>query len=267
MRYTAIAAVVVFLVAGTMPAAADGSPPVVTAPLPYISHPQPVANPSTGVYTIKLSLRWTVSDPDGIQSQDLQVSIDSAAYAPVVPAPPPDARSVIVTQTIGHLYRYRLTATDTLGATSAPVFSRWWHTDGLQESDATLSDYPGWTVWHRIAHWGGAEAETNAYVTGTQDPPQSTATFHFYGSRFAVVGSTSRYGAYADIYVDGQLRGTVDFYSWDLHRRQIVFVLNAIPWSGPGGQMHTVKIASLAPSHNPQSQGNWVYVDGLVVLR
>src|SRR5688500_17719596 len=93
---------------------AGGSPATVTGPLPYITWPQTLTKPAPGVYRFRVDVRWKASDPDGIASQQLAVSVDGGPFTDLAPAPAPTARNYRATQELGHRYQYRITVTDAL---------------------------------------------------------------------------------------------------------------------------------------------------------
>jgi hypothetical protein len=209
-------------------------------------------SPSTG-YSIPVTASWTASDPDdGIATQTLEQDTGGAGFTPIVPSLDPGASSHNVPMKIGTSNHLRISATDESGATSGYGFSDLVQVQGTQESAFTYSGT--WTSVSSTALWGGSMRRANGGA-GVK------AIYTFTGRNAAIVGAQRPDGGRAQVYVDGVLKRTIDFYSPTAKNRKVLFAVNGLTNSS-----HTIELRWIT-GHNPASTGTRLYLDGGVALR
>jgi hypothetical protein len=153
---------------------------------------------------------------------------------------------------IGTSNHLRISATDESGATSGYGFSDLVQVQGTQESAFTYSGT--WTSVSSTALWGGSMRRANGGA-GVK------AIYTFTGRNAAIVGAQRPDGGRAQVYVDGVLKRTIDFYSPTAKNRKVLFAVNGLTNSS-----HTIELRWIT-GHNPASTGTRLYLDGGVALR
>jgi Bacterial Ig domain len=217
----------------------DVSPPV-AGPLS-----QSLPGQTVGSNSVKVDLAWSWSDPgSGIASQQLQMSVDGAAYANVVTSS--STRTFERALTIGRTYRFRIRATDHAG--NASTFVSWPSlTPGRHEETSSLATYTG--TWSRSSNskmsGGGSK-----YATGAS----GRITFSFSGRDVGWIATRTPSGGRARVLIDGVLVATIDLGTTANQFRKLVF-RHAFASAG----RHTVVI-------QPVGDGR-VDIDGFIVLR
>src|SRR5439155_5779679 len=124
---------------------------------------------------------------------------------------------------------------DTLGAFSGFAAGVRFTVTAYQETNAAITYTGTWTTLKGTGFWGGALK----YTTGGAG---TKASFAFTGGRVALVATQTSSSGKADIYLDGVLKGTIDLYSSTTHNRRVVFVLNGLARTAPGGTAHHLEV-------------------------
>ena len=230
-------------------------PPVVTNPVATIVNGQTLNNPSAGVYNVAVREVWTASDsPEGIASQQLQLKLNAGAFADVSPAVTSTQRSYTRRFVMNDQFQYQVRATDTAGAYSQFMASASRQVLGYAEGRTNWTYTGTWATVNNASAWQGRFKRT-AGGTGTK------ATFTFFGNRAALVIMSAPNGGKADIFIDGVMKGTVDFYSPSPEFRKVVFV------SGPlrfGSRTLEIRWRT---DKNAASSGRNLFIDGVVTLK
>jgi len=229
------------------------SPPTVTAPAPIFLNNQALGNPSAGVYTLTVQQRWTSSDGDGIASQDLEQSLNGGAFADVSPQPSAAAQTYNTTLAVGSTNQFRVRAFDSVGAFSGYATGSSFKIYGYQESNTAITYTGTWIDAPNANAFGGRFKFTDG-STGAK------ASFSFTGARIALVGTQTSNGGIADVYLNGILKGSVNFYSSTTRNRRVLFTLN-----GLGGQ--NVVELRWRRAHSAGSTGYRLNLDGFLVGR
>ncbi|HWF46103.1 MAG TPA: IPT/TIG domain-containing protein [Bryobacteraceae bacterium] len=111
-----------------------------------------------------------------------------------------------------------------------------------------------------IGHWfqnPGAEY-SGGTINGAVDA-NSAVDFTFNGTGVSWIGYRDQYSGTAQVYIDGNLAGSVDAYSASTLAQSTVWSTSGL---SPG--THTLRILALG-MQNPASGGAWVWVDGFQV--
>jgi hypothetical protein len=90
--------------------------------------------------------------------------------------------------------------------------------------------------------------------------PNARATLSFDGSGVAWVTYQDQWSGVARVYVDGQLKTTIDNYASSSRMGVAAYSI-----SGLGAGSHTITIEATG-SHNSSSQGSWVWIDAFDVV-
>jgi hypothetical protein len=218
----------------------DTGPPLVSAPTSV-----PVGSVGATLTTLRTS--WTATDPgSGIAAVEVQRSVDGGAYVSV----PVTAPTNTLTETLadGHLYQYRVRATDGLGQVSAWV-------DGPSIRPDLVSD--GASSIHYAGRW---HTQSYPYYLGAKDhwssAAGSTATITFTGRSFSWLSAIGPTRGRAAIYIDGQLVATVNLYGPTSRSNALVF---ARSWTS--STSHRVVIRVSGTGSHPR-----VDLDGFLIL-
>lgn len=225
----------------------DTAAPRATAPV------QDFTIPSTVGATVPVKLSWSATDAgSGMDSQRLQQSVSGGAFSNVA-LPAPDAKTVTRSLSPGNGYRFRVSATDLAGNTSAfqtgPAFSA----ASNQESSAAIKYAGTWTTQNQASASGGTLRSSN--VTG------SKATFTFKGRNVAWIAPKNATLGKAAVSIDGIRVATVDLYSANSLSRQVVFNKAVDPSTS-----HTVEVRVLG-AKNAASTGTRISLDAFMTLR
>lgn len=226
--------------------------PKVTPPTQRLAEGQMLGNLAAGEYTVNVTANWTASDPDdGIASQDLQLQVDGGGFESLAPAMEATARSYDVPVTIGTTNRLQISATDHAGASSEFATGESFAVRGAQQTEFAYTG--SWSSLSSTNAWGGAYARANG-------APGVMAAHSFNGTGVALVGMQRPDGGRADVYVDGALIATVDFYSPAQLNRRVLFAVD-----GLSDGTHTLEVHWLE-ERDPSSSGYRLYLDGAIAL-
>jgi subtilisin len=157
-----------------------------------------------GTTTLPVSVFWPAATDasSSIAGYEHQRSIDRGVWSSST-ATTAGVRSALRTQTIGHLYQYRVRARDAAGNWSAwaegPVL-----TSALIQDRSTAVSYSG--TW-RKSIYSGASGGTTTYATAAGARVRTV----FSGRAVAIVAPRGPSRGSAWIYVDGVYRGLVSF--------------------------------------------------------
>ena len=169
-----------------------------------------------GVGTLSVRVSWSAAtDPtSGIGAYELATSVDGGPWVSTMTANA-STRSVVRTQSLGHAYRYRLRARDTVGNWSG------WATGPnatgvlVQNTMRAVVYHGTWTrAWYSYASGGST---SYALAAGAR------AGTTFSGRGVAIVAPRGPGRGSATIYVDGTYRATISFRAATNHGRVIVY--------------------------------------------
>src|SRR5205814_7081569 len=118
----------------------------------------------------------------------------------------------------GHSYRFQVSAIDLASNVSTPASGPTFTLALRQDNNAAIAYTGGWQVRNHAYASGGTTRATSA--------ANQTATFTFSGTSVAWISTRGADRGQAEVYVDGQLKGTVDLYNATLQGRRIVFAAN-----------------------------------------
>ena len=249
--------------------AADTTAPTVTAPTVRlaIGSQLPVGVPAA----VPLDVSWTSSDPDdGVAASDLEYAVNGGGFA-AASLPSAAATGASFPAAVGATYTLRARGTDEHGNVGdwveGPLFARpRWSTGsqstGSQSTGSQATEPPDVTV---LAQQETAAALTGAWTTGqasdswggstvTAHEALATATFTVQGEYVGIVCATGPGRADAEVFVDGQPRGSFATASLLTTPRRVLAVV-ALPW------YHTHTIRLVSTSADP------LELDGVVILR
>ncbi len=126
-------------------------------------------------------------------------------------------------------------------------------TRGIEEDSSVVSYLGSWYPNHKCGNSGGGAV--TAMETG------AAATVRFTGTGISWLGLRDEWAGIANVYVDGELKQTVDEYAAPAAFQQVLFRVAGLP----AGE-HTLRI-EVTGTHNPASQGSWVWVDAFDVTQ
>ena len=219
-------------------AAADTTPPTVTAPVSKLYAA------SAGTATIPVRTSWTRTDPSGIAGSTLERSVNAGAYAGVSLS---SSLAISVDQTLydGSTYRYRVRATDTKGNGCANIYGATYKPSRVEQSSTSVAYGGSWASSANTSTSGGSYKYASA--------AGAWASFTFTGTSVGWLALKTTSGGTADVYIDGVLKGTISNYATSTTYRPIVYAYN---WTTQG--THTIKIVAKGTGR--------IYLDGFVRL-
>jgi len=226
----------------SFPVVVDGDAPTATAPVLALRR-----GSSLGAGLNSVGTWTTASDTAGtIARYEVRWRVDGTLGSPTTLSA--TARQASRLMKIGHTYALRLRARDTAGnwspwvesAPFAPVLS--------QDTSPTLAQSSGWTRYDEASMSGGTSLYSRIRGAWVESS--------FTGRAIALVGSMSPRRGKAEIYIDGALATTVDFYRSSAAHRQIVFTRS---WATDGP--HTFRVVVLGTADRPR-----VDVDAFVIV-
>jgi hypothetical protein len=205
--------------------------------------------PQTVGTTVTVRVTWPqASEANGISAYSLQIKRNTSAWMSVA-LPQLSATSVDVALRPGNVYRFRLSATDGAGNTSAYLTTARSKLRRVQENAIAVS-YSG--SWRRVALTGSSGGYVKRSITAG-----NRATFTFSGRYVAIVSTIGPARGIAQVRVDGALVTTIDLYSATLLRARVV-------WSGPlAAGAHTIEVR-VTGSRNAASSSPRVDVDAFL---
>ena len=226
----------------SFPVVVDGDAPTATAPVLALRR-----GSSLGAGLNSVGTWTTASDTAGtIARYEVRWRVDGTLGSPTTLSA--TARQASRLMKIGHTYALRLRARDTAGnwspwvesAPFAPVLS--------QDTSPTLAQSSGWTRYDEASMSGGTSLYSRIRGAWVESS--------FTGRAIALVGSKSPRRGKAEVYIDGALATTVDFYRSSAAHRQIVFTRS---WATDGP--HTFRVVVLGTADRPR-----VDVDAFVIV-
>jgi hypothetical protein len=236
----------------------DNPAPVVGAPLAFIPYPQTIGNLFGDHYTLVVQLRWTATDANGINNQRLEFTLDGGPWKEHS-QPAADVRAFNVTLTIGHTYRFRIRASDTVGLTSSWGTGPEFLVAGSQETSGSIAYTGTYTNRTFSTAWGRTIRETEGQAGWKAD-------YSFFGGRAAIVATQKSDGGRADIYLDGVFKATIDFYSATQRNRRVIWSISGLPRNGPGGGPHHLEVRWKNSKHASSTDFD-NFIDGFIALR
>ena len=169
-----------------------------------------------GTSTLPTRVSWPAATDasTAIAGYELEKSVDGGSWTSTT-ATPATIRSQSGTQTLGHVYRYRVRARDQVGN-----WSSWAGgpdvTGVLVQDRSTAVTYSGrWTK----AVYSYASGGSTTYASSAGARSRTT----FSGRGVAIVAPTSSGRGSAKVYVDGAYRSTVSFRSSSAHGRVVMY--------------------------------------------
>ncbi len=218
----------------------DVAPPVIAAP----SSRWP--GQFVGTRTTTARINWGATDAgSGVKSYKLQVSVDGGGWRTIA-LPKATTTSIDRTFTKGHMYRFRVRATDGAGNTSPYATGPSLTPVRYSEASARIAYRGAWKRTTSPKALGGAARHATAST--------KRATFRFTGYDVGWIATRTASSGKARIFIDGILIGMVDLDRGSTSYRKLVFARH-FPTLGP----HTMEI-------RPVGDGR-VDIDGFVVLR
>jgi O-antigen/teichoic acid export membrane protein len=122
------------------------------------------------------------------------------------------------------------------------------------EQDDPLTSYSGaWPAHPNAMHSGGSARQSME--------PGARATLDFEGTGVSWIGHRDEWAGMANVYVDGELKGTVDTFASPGQAQAVLFSIRGLPLGS-----HTLVI-EVSGGHNPHSDGNWIWIDAFDVTR
>jgi hypothetical protein len=200
--------------------------------------------------TIPITIVWSANDPDGIASYQLQQRLNGGEFSNVA-LPTPLTKSIVRQLDPAATHRFRVSATDQRGATSAYTIGKPLSIVVQQEDSASIVFTGAWTANANASFYGGGAR--------TASSPAS-ATLTFSGTSVSWVTSKGPGRGKAEVWLDGVKRATIDLYTPTARNRQVVFARN-----GLAAGNHTIEIRPLG-TKNAASTGTGVVLDAIVVL-
>jgi hypothetical protein len=205
-----------------------------------------------GTSTVATKLYWTRPTDiagSGVDTQQLQVSVNGGAFANIaLPNPPKGIEGWdrwAMNLRVDRSYKFRLRAKDRAGnvgpwATADPFTLKRFH------ETSSLATYHGhWSRSYQQNALGGAVYRTN---TGG-----ARVDFRFNGTDFALVGTRTTSSGGARIYLDGHYEGVISFKSFQTEWRRIIVTRHV------SSGLHTVTIKAVGNGR--------IDVDAFAVLR
>ncbi|HEX2756547.1 MAG TPA: S8 family serine peptidase [Candidatus Limnocylindrales bacterium] len=191
---------------------------VVEVDVPTAQPPATAALARAQLGTTSLATRtsWpAATDPTtGIAGYELESSVDGGAWVATT-ATSATVRSTLGSQSIGHAYRYRVRAQDTVGNWSA-----WANgpsvTGVLVQDRSSAVSYSG--TWTKASYTYASGGSTTWAVS-----KGARARTTFSGRGIALVAPTSSTRGSAAIYIDGVYRTTISFRSAANHGRVVLY--------------------------------------------
>ncbi len=225
---------------------ADVSPPIVHPPAASFVQPQTVGS------KVGVEVTWPAADDEsGIGSYDLQRKKGSGAWISVT-LTSSTATSAVMNLAPGSNYRFRLSATDTAGNTSAYVMSATAKLARAQETAGSAS-YAG--SWKRVSVGGASGGYVRRSIT-----PGNTASYAFNGSAVGLISTLGPDRGVAELRLDGVLLDSVDLYAPTLTPAQLV-------WSSNVASASHVFEVRVTNNGNPSSTGTRVDIDAFVAWK
>lgn len=216
----------------------------------------PVASLRLGALTggaVSVAVSWpSALDAEGVVLYQLQRKVNNGAYERV-PLASSTSQSATVPLIPGRTHRFRVRATDTLGATGLFAFSAERLLELRQEAATTIRYSGSWPMATDASYSGGA-----ARFATTAD---AMATISFNGTSVAWVTAKGPGQGRARVQLDGVTIAIIDLYAPTSRTRQLVFARNGLA-TGP----HTLRIIALG-TKNGASTGTRVDLDAVVILR
>ena len=208
--------------------------------------------PATGsslTTSVNARITWAGKDREsGLQRFSLQVSRNGGAWKALT-LPSRLATSVTKRLAVGSTYRFRVRAKDRAGNVGAWTYSPTVRPRRYDDGTAAATWSSGWS---RVAAAGAVGGHLRTTTLGAR-----TVRFAFTGKAVGVLAPRGPGLGFAQVYVDGVLRATIDLQS-------SVDVPPRVVWtrSWASSAKHTVRIRTLGTIGHP----GWS-VDAFVVLR
>ena len=223
-------------------ALADPVPPSVSTPSVAA---QATGSTSDGTATYKATWTGSQGSTGAITSYDAEYQIDGGAYTPVALSSETATQLTLDAQ-IGHTYRVRVRANadDLVGAWK---YSATFTPTVIEESNTKVSYSSGWS--------GKGAANASAAKVKRSSTKGNTATLTATGRSFAWVASKAPSRGSAQLYVDGNLKATINTHANSGSSQQVVYSVNF-----GSSASHKIRIVNLATSGHPN-----VDVDAFVV--
>ena len=217
---------------------------------PTVSSVRVTAAPGSWLTTtMNARISWAGRDRgSGLHHYSVQVSRNGGSWKTVT-LPSRLATGVNKRLTLGSTYRFRVRARDRAGNTGAWTYSG---TVKPRKYDDGTSAATWSTGWSRVASAGAVGGYVRTAGVGGR-----TATFTFTGYAVGVLAPRVPNQGFAQVYVDGVLKATVDLSAASATPSRVVW---ARSWSSKA--THRIRIRTLGTVGHP----DWS-IDAFVVLR
>ena len=198
--------------------------------------------------TVPVRTSWgaAVDTGSGVASYLVERSDDGGGFVGV------QTTSTFVTHAllVGHTYRYRITAIDSVGNASAPTYGPLYRPTLLQSNTPSTVYTTGWGTSTSSSFSGG----TTKYSTTAGKYATFTATN---ARSISIIATKAASRGSFKVYVDGVYKGAISTYSTTTKFRQLVYQFS---WAAPG--THKIKVVISGTAGHPR-----VDLDAFVVLR
>jgi subtilisin family serine protease len=169
-----------------------------------------------GATTVPTRVTWpAATDPTtAIQGYEVQTSVDGGAFSPST-ATTAAVRTMTATQLLGHVYQYRVRASDQVGNWSAWAGGPGITTVLVQDRSTAVTYAGTWTK----AVYAYSSGGSSTYATRLGARARTT----FSGRGIALVAPVGPTRGSAKVYVDGVYRGTVGFRASSGRSRVVMY--------------------------------------------
>ncbi|MCI0347716.1 MAG: hypothetical protein L0221_20130, partial [Chloroflexi bacterium] len=194
------------------------------------------ANTTLGTSTVRVRTAWSACDPDGVTLYKLQRRVDGGSWSTVTLA---SATALSINRSLkrGDTYRYRVRATDGLGATSVYAYGPSFIPKVSDDTSGLISYSGSWSTGSPSSAFGGSVHHSSS--------AGASATYAFTGASAAWIAYKGPTRGSAQVYVDGVLTATVSLYATTTSARPQVFAFN---WPASGA--HTIEVVVVGtPGH------------------
>ena len=202
---------------------ADTVPPTVVAPTSRLYAPA-----TLGVGSVPVRTAWSASDPCAVSGYGLQRRNEAGVWVPQGLA---SATSTSAKQSLaaGSTYRYGVKAADGAGNWSELAKGPAFEPVIVQSNSPSVAFSGAWTLVNDARFSGGGTRFATA--------AGASASWTFTGTSVGWVAALGPTRGSADVYIDGELRQTVDLHASERTTMQVVFVAS---WPTEGS--HTIQI-------------------------
>jgi beta-N-acetylhexosaminidase len=221
---------------------ADAAPPDVAAPKSRLYAPSTLVDGAVPVRTA-----WSASDPCAVSAYGLRRRTGDSSWVGLgLPSTP--STSIKQSLSPGTTYRYGVVAADGAGNWSDATKGSRFVPKLVESKTADVTFSGAWTPVNDDRFSGGG--------TRSSTEAGASASYTFTGTSIGWVAALGPTRGSADVYLDGELRQTVDLHAGTVSRQEVVFVAS---WPSQGE--HTIQVVVKGTTGHPR-----VDVDAFVQL-